>query len=318
MRRIIVVGFLVSSALLAKPRPRTQASVDYGLGSNLGACVAARCGVFRGVIATESAKSGEPIVVQVQEALFGLPNPPATIAVPYEDENGDRRDGIGSPAATWAGVPIAKNTPVVIILGLGRGFGVYPGEAVTVTADQRHIEVIRALCEEAKRLESSPDLIAASAASLSGTVNPGLAGFLFAYLQLAQARNLPSADGVCAILSQMLGNPSFPPGQARQITAFISFRYASQTTAGRAAVLRRLAELGQQKDDPELADAAYEGLARLSTGPRYDGGILTLIPPDQLAGLKRAYLASAAARGNVKRSQNFDPAFRKALGIQMN
>jgi hypothetical protein len=277
-----LVSIVLSTQQIAEAaRPHTQAQDDYELGGLVGQCLVVKCQVFSGVISTEAAKSGKPIFVQVEETLFGTANKAETIAVPYEDENGDRRDGLGSPAAAWAKVSsVAKTTPVTVVFGLERRFGVYRGEPTLVVSNEREAEIVRALAAEARELENSPNLISEAIASLAHRPNPSLAGYLFVYLTLGKVV-LPN-DLTSALLSQLLGSPSVPTEQAEFIAAWLVFRYDHLSQMGKGALIRCLVDLGQ-RPDLTLAKAGYYGLARIAS---FDHSISAMIPQPSLASLE--------------------------------
>ena len=170
---LVVFGLAFSVTRAAADDGGRRALRDFGVGQELGYCVAAGCQVFRGFLADDSFSSGHPIAVQVEEWLFGAPpGAPEKVAVPYADQmrNGD---GGGVPALAWEGLKLSKNLPVTVVFGVKRGWGVQAGNPVIVVSGDGETALIRSLTSEALRLERSPDAVSDRVASLSRTQDRG-------------------------------------------------------------------------------------------------------------------------------------------------
>jgi hypothetical protein len=294
------VNVVLGSQAIVMAAPPPNRSEDYALGSRIGGCLVVACEVFRGFVLSESPKSGGPITIHVEEVLFGMPNKPDQLDLPYEDLAHARNgDGGNYLASAWANVTPSRNTPVTVVFALESGFLFHRAEPVLVTSDERETGIIRSLTEKAAQLDSSPDLISEAIASLSSNPNPPLAGYLFTYLTLG--RHLPPTDITVGFLSQLLGNPSVPAGQADSIAAFLVFRYYYLSPGSKMALISRFAELGQQAD-LELTKAAYYGLGRIA---EFDHSVRAMVPSASLSGLESTY-RSLVKKGSIPRNQLFE------------
>jgi len=111
----------------------------------------------------------------------------------------------------WKNVKPSKNLPVTVALGARQGWGVAPGYPVLVASGDREAALIRSLTAEALQLESSPDLVSSRVASLSRVPNPGLAGYVFAFLTHSQTFSKVTQPGLAAdLFSPLFGSPSVP------------------------------------------------------------------------------------------------------------
>jgi hypothetical protein len=256
-------------------------------------------------LTVESPEPKKPITVRVEEVLYGMSAKAVTVAVPYDDpDHGDLRDGLGSPAATWRGIKVSANLPVMVVLGLERGFGVYPGEAVVITSDEREMGIIRSLVGSALRFRESQEAVATAVTSLSLFRDAPMAGYLSMYLTMGKAQS--PIDVTAALLGELLANPSVPAARADWIADFLVLDYRALSEGGKAGLVRRFADLGQGSD-MALARAAFTGLARIAG---FDRSVAAMIPEPVLNGLKSAYRESVA-KGRVPR----DEALERGLGI---
>src|SRR5277367_2049392 len=113
------------AAMLGAPKVPTETDRGFHLGWAVGQCLVIKCQVTRGFIETDSAKSGEPIKVRVQESLYGSASPGATIAVAYEADASEyaQKDGVYRLADTWKKVKVARGTTVTVVQNLERFLG---------------------------------------------------------------------------------------------------------------------------------------------------------------------------------------------------
>ena len=298
-RFLIVVFGLASGVMRGAADDGKQAVGDFGIGQGLGQCVAAGCQVFRGFLADDSFRSGQPVAVRVEEWLLGAPiRPPETIAVPYEDHvrNGD---GGGVPALAWEGVKLSKNLPVTVVFGVKRGWGVQAGNPVVVASGDGETALIRSLTREALRLEESPGAVSDHVASLSRAANPGLAGYVFAFLTRSEkvTRRGLAAD----LLTEMFGSPSVPPELWKEMPFWMVMASGSLPREGQARMARRFVEMAQQRD-PDAALAGFAGLALIASP---GAPMREMIQPAAFGGLSRAYTGLLRA-GKMRSDQSLE------------
>jgi hypothetical protein len=272
--------------------------------------------VFRGVVLTDSAKSGEPIKVSVEEGLIGVEQQTKAISIPFEIAHGGESSLIDT---AWTRAKISKGTPVTVILALEKVCG-FPGLQAFVTSDERDAEIIRTLVAEEQRLQSSPDRIYDLVASLSSTPNPALAAFLYPQLTCDQKQKssiflqlLPSLKGPELEQKSSLFLELFPSLKGSDLGFFgslvIAGYYPHLAQSSQAAMIQRLAELAQRAD-PELSMAALGGLIQIG---KADRSVLTMVPPALLPGLESLYHALVQ-----KKSIPQDPLFEAELGMRPN
>jgi hypothetical protein len=297
----ILIGVGLNAAL-GTAAPLSQELRDYELGSAAGRCLAVQCQIFRGTIVTEAPKSGEPIIIRVEEALFGISGPTNTVRVPHDATHYGDAGSLFDMA--WARATIKKDAQVTVVLGAGRGFGVLPGEPAVVTSNERDAGIIRFLVQETSRLRSSPDLISQEVASLSGNPNPALAAYLFAYLSLGKTEY--PRELTATLYTRLLGHLRGATDEEFAASAFLPSLYKDLPPSGQAAIVVRLAELAQGTDS-DLGGAAIHGLGRIVSR---DPSAHIMLPPGSTSGLESAYRA-LVEKGSIKR----DAMLETELGI---
>jgi hypothetical protein len=304
---LILVGAGLSNQLgmaepQKQPKPQSHESEDYFLGSVVGQCLAVKCQVFSGVILTDSPKSGEPIMASVDESLIGVTGETKTISIPFEIAHGG--DNCSLIDAVWARAKISKSSAVTVVLALEKVSG-YPALQALATSDERDAGIIRTLVQEEQRLRSSPDQVYSLVASLSGTPNPALAGFLCPHVTRAQKLSVEQKSSLFLEL--------FPSLKGFDLSFFgslvVAGYYPHLSPSSQVAMVQRLAELAQ-RPDPELSMAALDGLIRIG---KSDHSALTTIPPASLSGVESLYRALVQ-----KKSIPQEPSFEAELGMKPN
>jgi hypothetical protein len=284
-----------------QPKPQSHESEDYELGSALGSCLAVKCQVFRGAILSDSPKSGEPIMISVEEGLIGVPGDTKTISIPFEIAHGAGDNG-SLINAVWARAKISKSSAVTVVLALEKVSG-FPGLQALVTSGERDTGIIRTLVAEEQRLQDSPDQVYSLLASLSGTPNPAMAGFLRPHVTGSRKLSIEQKSSLFLEL--------FPSLKGDDLGFFsslvVSYNYPHLPPSSQVAMIQRLAELAQQPD-PELSMAALRGLIQIG---KYDHSALMTIPAASLAGLESLYRASVQ-----KKSIPREPSFEAELGTK--
>jgi hypothetical protein len=205
--------FVSAQSIMAAARQPTQAEHEYIIGSMVGECVRSKCQGFHGFIMEAPAGPHEPVIVQVQEWLYGSPAA-ATVAVPYhedDDKNLAQKDGLSSDQI-WAKIQVSRNTPITVMLAMERGLGVQPGRPFFLTSDAGETVIIRSLTQQTRQWDITPDLVSQAVASLSSSPNPSLAAYLVRYLEWSTKFNTPAKPDLRTTLAlQILASPSVPP-----------------------------------------------------------------------------------------------------------
>jgi hypothetical protein len=290
-KKLSLVTLAFTSVLLAQQpvsSPRSQAAKGVSLGEQVGSCLILKCQAFRGTLLTESPKAGEPVAVRVQEWLFGTPTPGDTVLVPYD--NRPAKSGFGT-ATAWANAELGANVPVTVVIALETGGGVFEGEPVLVTFNDREAALVRRLTEEALLLKRKPDLISAEVASLSSATSPAIAGYLLEYVMFS--KEITQRGLSARLLMQMLGNPGVPPEEWDTIPFFLIAASGGLPPEERSGVTMRFVDLAQQADE-HAARAGFIGLRMLASplaASPSDGLLLSSVPPAVLSKLGAAYRA---------------------------
>jgi hypothetical protein len=296
----ILMGIGLSQAQTAKqPRkPVASSSIrderDYGVGSSLGACLVVECQVFDGTIISDSPKPVElAVTVSIEERLFGVPAETKTIDV--RNDHWLHEESLDAK--------LVRGEHITVVLPLERGFRVFPGIPVLVTANQRDGVTIRALLEDAQRLRNSPNQIDAMAASLSYTPNPSLAGFLYSYT-MHRKKPYP-AEQVLALSMPLL--PHLKGSDADDwAVLFVPGGYPALSASSKSALVQRLAELAENTD-LRLARGAVRGLIMIGD---YEPAAIKMIPPASLASVESKYQV-LVKNGKLPRN----PSFEKEIGV---
>jgi hypothetical protein len=274
--------------------PLSEASEDYGLGKMVGLCMAVECQAFRGFVSRAPTKSGDLVPIDIDEALSDIPAGAQTIAIPYTD------------ASAWARVSLTRNSPVTVVLGRGRNFGVIPGEPVIVTSSERDTVIIRSLIALTDQLRrSTPTQISALVATLLDDSNPAITGYLYGYLVFGKT-NYPK-ELAAALMSQLLGSLLNPVDEELVAAGFLVSLYPSLPPSAQAKIVSRLSELAQ-RSDLSLAKAAFRGLARIAS---LDSSVPSMIPAASLAKLEEAYSALVTKEAAIR-----DRSLEEMLGIK--
>jgi hypothetical protein len=250
------------------------------------------------------------VSVRVDEWLYGTASGAESVVVPYrEPPDHSSGDGPERIVLAWQNVKFSKNMPVMVALSGVPFLGASPGDPLLVSSDEREFGIIRSLTDQARRLETSPDLIYEAAASLSRSTDPALAGYLDAYVTYGTAAHQP--DVASALRLQLLASPSVPPHSLSSIGTLLAADYERLSPGAQAMLVQRFNELiqrfteqGQLSDGP-AALAAHVGLARIA---RFDNSVAKVTDP--LAGnkLASAYRALVKAR-TIYRTQLLDTEF---------
>jgi hypothetical protein len=241
MKSLAVFALLVwSTGVSAYAQPR-ESIEGYSLGRRVGECLVVKCQIFTGWLATETPKSGEPVMVRLDKQLYGDQIHAELVPVPYANPKAVLREA-RSPNQAWENVVFGSNAPVAVVMA-GERIRIIPqGDPVVVTSSQREVEIIRSLVAEAIRLQASPESISDSVASLSRASNPALAGFLHVHLLRVETVNTPEFGAT--LLGRMIGNPGVPSGTWEEIANYMVLDYTLLSPSGRAAMVQRFAAPG--------------------------------------------------------------------------
>lgn len=251
---------LLSTALAAQPTPadkdrHAQELRDFGLGARAGSCLVVKCQVFRGVMLTDSPRSGEPVAIRVTEWLFGDRSTNDTVLVPYDTNLAEF--GRGGTVRAWWRAHMSPREPITVLMAQESGFDVHAGEPALITFGEREADLIRSVTDEALRLKRTPELLSADVTSVSSRSSPALAGYLLRYVIFSKdTRPL----GLSAqLLLQMLGSPAIPAERWSLIPLHLIAYSGSLPPEQRPAVVLRFVELAGQEDD-NAARAGFLGL----------------------------------------------------------
>jgi hypothetical protein len=209
--------------------------------------------------------------------------------VKYEEEaiehgGGDRGFSV---ADVWRNIRLSRAAPITVMIAGERTpdlLGDTAGSPVLATIDARAFEVVRNLCEEASRLERSPDLIREDVSSLSRRPNPALAGYLFTRLAFPGIAIPP--DVSASLLSSMMGNPGVPIERWDRIPGPLLWVSLPLGVPGRVAAIRRFAELAQSSDKG-AALTGLNGIAIATSGG--DEKVGASIPNESIAAIRGRY-----------------------------
>jgi hypothetical protein len=305
--RTICVSLAIIAQSFAAAQAPSQAAHDYDMGMAIGLCMSAKCQVFHGFLSTNAPQSGESVSVRVDQWWSGPHSATETISVPYEESPARCSGDGGCPVASaWMNVKASPNGPLVVVLGLEKGFGTLPGIPVFVTSDEREAEIIRLVTKEAARLDGSPELISEAVASLSRVPNPALAGYMYARLKFSKMS--VEGDRWADLFWQLIENPSVPPDRWGEIAVWLVSCYDTLSSAGRTLLVSRLRDLGQQED----ALPATIGVAGLAEIASHDASVEIGIPPATLVRLRSSY-AALVSKGSIY--SNLGP-LKALLGVR--
>jgi hypothetical protein len=284
---------------------RSETARDYGWGRMVGDCLVSKCQIFRGFLLTESLKSGEFASVRVAEQLVGPPIGTETVEVPYGDPNDVRMSGV-SPNRAWrGGVTFSRNAPVMVALALEDNPYAKAGQPMLVTSDEHCSAIIRTLVADAAHLETVPDGISSTVASLARDPNPALAGYLYAHLTRREIVDKPELE--CALLLQMVGSPSVPPEAWTEIALEARTQYHRLSTTGKTTLGRRFLQLCQDPDK-RIAAASFKALAGMGS---FDDPAWQSIEPSSIQKFTTVYRA-LVMKGAIPRNQPLEA----GLGIK--
>ncbi len=276
---LIAAVLLLGSYTRANPQISQEARDDFRLGATVASCLVVKCQVFRGYLTTDLPNGGNPVLVRVQEWLYGESG--ELEIVPLSLAN---RTLAKSSSTAWRGVPMTKNTSVTVVLSQEQGFGVLPGETVLITDGERESDLVRMLAAEARKLQISPLSSSQTSASLPMRPSSALAAYLLTYALLS--KSLPDRESRTEILLHLLANTSVPPERWADIAAWLTTDYYALPKPTRERVVRRLSELCLHAD-VSAAGAAFRGLAKIAAMD--DAAMRTMISPTVLAKLAAGY-----------------------------
>jgi hypothetical protein len=296
----IISAMLVTVALLNSCEGATQTqrlASEYSAGVRIGQCIVVGCVIFRGFIVTEFPKSGEPLIVKVEELLFGAVNSAGPVPVPYEILFDRESKYAGyEVGAAWAHVQPQLNRSVIVVMGTERGFGVFPGMPVVVSSDEREMAITRNITRQASSLIASPNLLRSVASS---AIDPPMAGFLFEYIAFSPA--VKSRDERAELLCQLLPNPNVPPDRRDELSNLVVTYYQNSTGEGRTLVIAGLSRL-LENSDGSIAAAAFRGIAKIV---KEDHRTLLQSPPG-LTALMDASYRRLLKEGKISRDVSFE------------
>lgn len=273
---------------------------DYEIGTQVGYCIEARCQIFRGYPLSNSLRSEGPIIFRIERWFWGEAPKSQTIAVPYKTPPGSM--GGDRTEAAWLNVDLSHDAPLTVVFAQENGVGVYAGEPVLVISAEREADIVRRIAEEARRLENSPELLADAVAALSRTPNPAFAGYLLAHLTFSKEAMPPGL--AASLVGNMLGNVSVPIEALDDMAFWFLAVSNPQGAEGRAAAIRRFADLGRQTDAHSIA-AGFAGLALTANS---GDPISSMISPSEIEKLKGVYRASVL-KGVIRRTRSLDVIF---------
>jgi hypothetical protein len=299
---VLTVAFLLQGTIASAESADLH---DFNVGLAVGNCVAANCEIFRGYVLDDPTEGAEEITVKVTDWLLGAPLETDTIRVPHDVPSAG--DGSGAAFVAWVNAKLSRNAPVTVVLATGQGWGVRAGHPVLVTSNDGEAATIRAVAEEAFRLQDHSELIPDSLASLSRAHNPALAGYLLGVIQ--SNPQLLASGTATNLLSQMMGNPGVPAEAWRGIPFWFHIACSGIVSCGPATEARRFAELVQD-DDARAAKVGIEGLTSMANSNESPQTVLT---PGVLDRVRTVYLR--LLQGNeVSKST----ALESALGLTPN
>jgi hypothetical protein len=285
----------------AQVRP-SQADLDYVLGQTVAECLISKCSIFRGPLLTDSPKSGQTVVVGVDEWMFG-PARETAVRVHYSSEIFPKA-ALDSPGYAWRGVSLVRGTPLTVILALEQIRATPPGNPMFVTSDNPTSDLIRSVAADVVRLGRDPAEVSEAVSSLSRDPRPSMAGALYVYLTEQVGLGNPALS--TRLLGQMIGSPSVPPQTWNLYSGAIVVNFHNLSVGERAVVIERFAELSQHPDARAAAAALY-GLAAIS---EFDGSVGSMIPATAFRKVIASY-QSVVASGAFSRNESLE----RALGI---
>jgi len=273
----------------------------FSLGRHVGECLVANCRIFRGVLLTRSPVPGQPVLVRVDEMIFGRPDLPKTVALRYVDPKQIVKDfdGVAVAWGVGGGPTFGSEAPATVALALEPVAGVGPGEPLLVTSNERITAWIRSLASEAMKVQDAPETISERVAMIEQSENGPLAGYLFTYLtKRLISRDL---DLETSLLGRMLDSKSVPTHAVGDIVMELGVEYSSLSSGARLAVVKHFSELTQRADD-EVAARGFAGLAQIEY---FHEEVRTMIPPATMVKLASAYRA-LVRKGRVKQNRSLD------------
>jgi len=310
MRALALFSAFVGAALVsAAPRQHAQTELDFDFGWAVGECLVAKCQIFRGSIAEAPLPGGATIRVRVDESIYGSQADGQTVSVPYRNSAPTNKDGVHDVADVWRNFVPSQNAPIAVVRLTERFLDIPAYNPVIVTADERKITMIRALANDAERLEDHPDAIVHLVASVSDS-DPALAGYLDAYLLFRTELKQP--DLTTELRIRMLGSPSLPQSRKCLSARRMAGIYGRLSSTERSAVVQALTEFMQRyltlknETDAPLALAAYAGLVTTwAKEPSKNGSP----DPSELNALAAAYINGVRA-GTFGRTQLLETELR--------
>jgi hypothetical protein len=269
----------------------SQETKDFLVADSVGRCLVMNCRVFRGVALNGDPKPGAPVAMRVDEWMHGQRPPGDTIDVPYVDQY--RKEGVGGAPGAWGrvGFRVPTDVALTVVLNLENTLSGPAGEPVLVTFDSHENDLIRRLLDLDQSFRTNPGLVRGAVASLSTTVNPGMAGYLLAFLTEAHPNNPTSVTW--ELLFQMLDSPGVPPEGRQAIPIYLVTFSGGAPPGGRERMIRRFIDLGLS-DDTHSVQVGFEGLA-IVIGQSGES-VLNSISPAERNRLITAYRTMIAGR----------------------
>jgi hypothetical protein len=302
---IVSTGILVlgSAPLIAKAP--TQFETDFVVGSRVGQCAKAKCGVFQGVFLTGSPQPGSNVRIRVKQWLLGNENDfeSAVIDLPFVGPGG-QADKDGIPLDIWLGVNVSPNVPVTVILLLERIGPRFAGEPILVTTDEREAALVSLLSAEARLLQLSPTYVVTIASQASQRSSPGLGGLILGALSTNSF--LHDYDLRATVLYDLIQTESVPHIYWQAIALEMTMYYQQNSPDGRLAVIQRLSQLGNNVD-PVAGAAGIQALVQL---PHMEPALGSLLPIESRDGLVARY-RELVAKKKLARA----PDWEAALGL---
>ncbi len=304
-RVILVLALLAMCAAGVQAQESDRRTREYGMGRELGTCLARGCRVFVGTVtsvdelAGDGAAEGPPptrVEMRVDSWLTGQgPPAPSTVTLQRMSRPAASKTSVG-PWTPWEGAQVAVGQPLFVAEWQNRAdmptWQGNPQELALVVSDPELIRRLQTVVGRHARLErGSADV----GTLLARTHVRALQGFLISYVMHGLGRR----DVIAAAghLATLLGSRSFPPSVSRDVSEWLTSNFYRFSEPTRTAVTDALVTAGAS-DDGDVAAHGIAALVRLS-----DDHLLRMQP--QLDAPRRGRLArnygSLVERGALRR-----------------